>query len=568
MKRKLLSVLLVLGMTLSLAACGNNDEGNETETETEDGNDAGESETEDEGTAAGEAVDFSACIASEPETIDPSLNSSLDGATYIQHTFEGLMKFATTEEVGVEPEIVPGQAAAEPTVSEDGLVYTFQLRDDIFWSDGEPVTANDFVYSWRRIVDPATASDYSYILAMVVNASEIEKGEMAPTELGIKAVDEKTVEITLVTPTPYFLELCTFSCLVPLREDVVQGNDSWTFDNYIGNGKYKITAWEHDNFIEMDKNDQYYAPDEVKTNSIRWVLKDDVNAILADYKSGTVDFIKQFPTDELPSLLDDGTVKTAPQLATYAAVFNVEVEAFKDPRVRKAFSLAIDRNYICEQITQAGELPANAWVPPGEPNGDSGDFNEAKGGYYSIDPADYEKNCEEAKALLADAGFPDGEGFPVVNYLYNTDDRHQKIYEALAFMWQDVLGVTVTGSNQDWNVFLETRTTGDFEVCRHGWVADISDPINFLDMWTTGNGNNYAQFKSEEYDQLIADSFKEVDVNKRTEILHKAEDIILDQEAILAPIFFYKDPYALNPELKGASYTQLGYWHFWNIEKN
>jgi len=571
MKKKLLSVLLVLSMALSLAACGGNndnaDKNDNTGNETNEENAGTDDDAGADDTASGEGVTFTASLASEPETIDPGLNSASDASSYIQHAFEGLMKFTTSEEPGIEPELVPGQAAEEPTVSEDGLTYTFKLRDDIFWSDGEPVTANDFVYAWQRIVNPATASDYSYIIAMVENAQEIEKGEKDPSELGVSAPDDKTFEVKLVSPCAYFLQLCAFSSLMPLREDVVEGNDSWTFDNYIVNGKYVVTEWVHDDYILMEKNDKYYAPDEVKTESIKWVLKDDDNALLADYRSGALDFINQVPADEAPSLIQEGVLNTIPQLGTYAVVFNTEVDAFNDPNVRKAFSLAIDRNYICDSITQTNETPANAWVPTGVPNGESGDFNESKGGYYSVDAADYEKNCEEAKQLLADAGYPDGEGFPVVTYLYNTMDRHQKIYESLAYMWQEVLGVTVTGSNQDWNVFLESRTNGDFELARHGWIADVSDPINFLDMWTTGNGNNYAQWSNEEYDKLIADSFLEADVNKRAEILHQAEDLMLGEEHIIAPLYFYTEFYCLNPEIKGASHTQLGYWHFWNLEK-
>ncbi len=582
MKKKLVSLLLVACMAVSLAACGSNGgdnsgtKGSDNNAGTEDNNagseapeeegDAAEGENEGGSSSGASGNVITACIASEPETIDPSLNSSVDGATYIQHVFEGLMKFQPVEGQ-MEPEVVPGQAAEEPTVSEDGMTWTFKLRDDIVWSDGQPVTANDFVYSWQRIVDPATASDYNYIIDMVVNAPAIRDGQMDKSELGITAIDDKTLEIKLSSPCAYFRDLCAFSSLMPLRQDIVEGNDSWTFDNYIGNGKYVVSNWTHDDSIEMTVNDKYYAPDEIKNEGIIWKLMDDENAMLAEFNSGSLDFINSMPVDETARLLADGTMQVTPYLGTYTAVFNIEKAPFDDPLVRKAFSLAIDRNYICETVTQRGEQPASGWVPDGITNYAGGDFRADGGDYYSVDPADYEANCEEARRLLAEAGYPDGEGFPIVEYLYNTNDGHQKIYEALAYMWQEELGVTVNGSNQDWNVFLDTRSTGGFEVARHGWIADINDAVNFLDMWTTSqiDGNNYARWSNEEFDQLISGSVTEADAAARQEMLHKAEDIMME-DMIVAPIYFYVEPYCLSDRLTGASHTSLGYWFFWNLE--
>lgn len=577
MKKKIVSLLLAACMAVSLAACGGNGNNAASDGQNSGTEQGGAASDEGTGDAAGDAgtgdaaasggsTVITACIASEPETIDPSLNSSVDGATYIQHVFEGLMKYQAVDGQ-VEPEVIPGQAAEEPTVSEDELTWTFKLRDDIFWSDGQPVTANDFVYSWRRIVDPATASDYNYIIDMVENAVAIRNEEMEKDQLGITAVDDKTLEIKLTSPCAYFRELCAFSSLMPLREDVVEGNDSWTFENYMGNGKYVISNWTHDDVIEMTVNDKYYAQDEIKNTGINWKLMDDANAMLADFRSGSLDFINEVPVDETAALMAEGTLQITPYLGTYTAVFNIEKEPFNDPLVRQAFSLAIDRSYICETVTQRGEQPASGWVPSGITNYAGGDFREDGGDYYSVDPADYEANCEKARELLAQAGYPGGEGFPVVEYVYNTNDGHQKIYEALAYMWQQELGVTVNGSNQDWNVFLDTRSVGDFEVARHGWIADINDAINFLDMWTTSQigGNNYARWSNTEFDQLVADSVNEMDVAKRQEILHKAEDLMME-DMIVAPIYFYVEPYCVSERLTGPCHTSLGYWFLWNLE--
>ncbi len=561
--KKILALAMALCMTVGLTACGgnNNTTGNTTpaaNTPTTTAS-AGDS-TATPGARTATGLDLTACIASEPETIDPSLNSSVDGATYVMHVFEGLMKY---QKVGdTDSEIVYGQAESHE-VSDDGLVYTFHLRDDIYWSDGVPVTANDFVYGWQRLVDPNTASDYCYIIDMVKNSTKIQSGELQPSELGIVALDEKTVQITLESPCVYFMELGAFASLMPLRKDIVEGNDSWTFDpaTYVGNGCYKMTEWEHDSYIKMVPNEYYYDYSAMGPDSITWRLMDDANAMLAAWRNGEIDFINDMPVDEVQTLLADGTLKVLPQLGIYAVVYQVQNPPFDNPLVREALSLAIDRNYICENITQMGQLPATAWVPSGVGDGNGGDFREIGGEYYSVAKEDYEANCEKARQLLAEAGYPGGEGFPVISYLYNTSDNHKKIAEAVAYMWESELGIKTQLSNQDWNVFLQTREDGDFEAARHGWVADYNDSANFLELWTTGNSNNYAPWSNEEYDSLIAGAVTETDLAKRAEMLHQAEDIVMS-ENIAAPLYFYVDKYMLNDRVGNVYHTPMGYFFF------
>lgn len=516
-----------------------------------------------DGGSSDSGLNLSVCIASEPETIDPSLNSAMDAATYILHTFEGLMKFEPASD-GTSAEVKEGQAESYE-VSDDGMTYTFHLRDNIKWSDGEDVTANDFVYAWHRLVNPATASDYAAFINCVVNAEDIVAGTKDVSELGVEATDDKTFVVHLVAPTTYFISLCANAQLVPLREDIVEGNDSWTFDpsTYVCNGPYVMTEWNHDESIVMEKNDNYYDKDSITTSKITWKLMSDSNAMLAGYQSGELDMINQVPVDEVKTLLDDGTLKTLPMLGTYCAVFNTEKAPFDDPKVRLAFSLAIDRNYICNNVTQTGEVPATGWVPTGIDNGSGSDFRAEGGDYYSVSDSDYEANCQKAKELLAEAGYPDGKGFPVVEYLYNTSDAHQKIYEALENMWSTVLGVSVTGSNQDWNVFLSTRETGDFQIARHGWIADFNDAMNFLDMFTTSaiDGNNYARWSNSEYDKLISDATKEADSATRAKMLHQAEDLLMNDAAI-APLYFYVDKCCMKDDISGMYHTPLGYFFF------
>jgi len=422
--KKILALLVIISLVLTFAACG--------------------------GSQGMEELNL--CIASEPQTIDPALNSAVDGAIMINHMFEGLMKW---KDDGKGNAVITEGQAASYTISDDGLVYTFTLRDDAKWSDGKAVTAQDFVYSWQRLVDPKTAADYNYMIEMVVNAADIMAGKKAPSELGIKAIDEKTVEIKIIAKTPYFLEVCAFPATFPVRQDIIEAKgDQWTFDvaSYIGNGPYKMSEWVHNSYISMVKNENYYDVNNLGPASIKFSLMDDENAILAAFKSGELDFIESVPVDEIPTLLESGELKVVDYVGTYYATFNNKKAPFNNPKVREAFSLAIDRNYIVEKITRTGQVPAAGYVPAGildAKGAGNPDFREVGGAYYDVSKEAYEANCEKARELLAEAGYPEGKGFPMVEYLYNTNDNHKAIGEALQNMWQEQLGVKVTLSNQD-----------------------------------------------------------------------------------------------------------------------
>ena len=561
--KKLVSLALSSAMVLSLAACG----GSSTETtaaseaaETTAATEAAESteETTAADTASSDGFNLAVCLASEPQTIDPALNSAVDGAIMINHMFEGLVKWVDDGEGNAVT--APGQAESwEKVVNDDGTVtYTFTLRDGIKWSDGQPVTAGDFEYSWKRLANPETAADYCYMIDMVQGYAAVADGSADPDTLGVKAIDDKTLEITLSYDCPYFEEIMAFPATFPVRQDMVEGNDEWTYDvsTYVGNGPYKMAEWSHNAYILAEKNENYYDYENLGPDTIRFTLLDDANAMLAAYNSGELDFIENFPTDEMANYLASGEITVADYLGTYYVCFNTEDEVFSDPLVREAFSLAIDRNYIVENVSQAGEVPATAYVPSGVndaagPSGD--DFRTVGGEYYSVAAEDYEANCEKARELLAEAGYPNGEGFPTVEYTYNTDDKHKAIAEALQNMWQEVLGVTVTLSNQDWNVFLESRKQGDYQIARNGWIADYNDPCSFLDMWYTDGGNNDAQI-----DAAKATS----DPAERMTAFHAAEDILIGQDSVLAPIYFYTQPYMLADDIDGMYYTPLGYFFF------
>lgn len=584
--KKTLSLLLSLVFVVSLlAGCGN--PGTAPATPTPDANPETSGTPAPEGTpapSAGGPFEITLNIASEPQSIDPALNSAVDGAIMLGHMFEGLMKWKDSEVetpgsdgTCTNAELTEGQAESyEKVVNDDGTVtYTFKIRSDARWSDGKPVTAGDFVYSWQRLVTPETAADYNYMIDSVVNANEIMAGDMDPTELAVSAPDDSTFVVTLTSDLPYFLEVCAFPATFPVRQDVTTKedgtpNDQWTFDvaTYLCNGPYKLTAWNHNSEIVMEPNEQYYDAANLGPDKITFKLMDDQNAMLSGFNSGELDFIEDVPQAELPSLIASGDLKIVDYIGTYYVCYQTQKAPFDDPRVRQAFTLAVDRTFIVDKVTQAGQVPANGFVPAGvydaaDSTGD--DFRTVGGAYYSIEgDADYsyEANCEKARELLAEAGYPNGEGFPVVEYLYNTSDAHKAVAEALQNMWETELGVKVTLNNQEWAVFLQTRKDGNYSIARNGWIADYNDPMAFLDMWLTGGGNNDAQYANADYDAKIQEAKNTTDPAARMKLMHEAENIIMGQDWALNPLYFYTQKYMLSDRVGGMFYTPLGYFFF------
>jgi oligopeptide transport system substrate-binding protein len=557
MKKKLLCTLLASVMVLStmLTGCGNNtatDANNTTVEEsetvvTDDNSDSAETDEATEATETTGSKELAVVVGPEPDTIDPALNSAVDGGTLIVHAFEGLM----TLDENASP--VAGQAESWD-ISEDGLTYTFHLRDGLKWSDDSDLVASDFVYSWNRAIAPETAADYEYMFDCIEGYAE--------GELNVTAVDDKTLEVKLVTATPYFLELCAFPAYAPVKEDIVEADpDGWTLspETYVGNGPYKMASWDHNSQIVMVKNPNYWNAENVVADQITFKLMEDDSAQLAAYENGEVVMIDSVPNDEIPTLESRDDYHVVGQLGTYYISFNTQDEILSNPLVRKALTLAIDRTYIVEEIGQAGQEEAGAFVPIGLSDADPAkEFRAVGGDYY--DAYDYEANLELAKEALAEAGYPDGEGLPVIEYLYNEGTGHQLIGEALQNMWSKI-GVNVELTSQEWGTFLNTRKEGDYQIARNGWLGDYNDPISFLDMWVTGGGNNDAQWSNAEYDQLISDIKSTSDQSERMSKMHAAEDIIFD-EWMLCPIYYYTDIYMINSNVKGFYASKLGFKYF------
>jgi oligopeptide transport system substrate-binding protein len=468
--------------------------------------------------------------------------------------------------------IKPGQAEKyEKIINQDGTVdYKFTLRDNLKWSDGRPIIANDFVYTWRRALDPKTGSTSVYIFDMIKNEQEIVNGKLDKEQLGVKALDDKTFVVTLNYDCPYFIQVCCMIATMPVRKDVIESNgDTWSSnpDTLVCNGAFKLTEWVHNSYIMVEKNENYYDHDKIKLDGIKFVLMDDANSALASYKNNDLDYTQKLPVNEIVELKKDKEFFVQKSLGTYHICFQTQKPPFDNPLVRKAFSLAINREYITKNITRAEQAPAAGYIPIGFIDCDGNDFRLSGKKYFATSQKDYKADCIEAKKLLAQAGYENGKNFPTVEYTYNTNDEHKAVAEALQNMWQDVLGVKVTLSNQDWNTFLMTLKDGNYQLGRLTWCAGFTDPIILLENYLSDGANNKPKYLNKDYDNLIKQIKNMRDDKKRFELMHQAEDIIMN-DSVVAPIYFYTTPCMLKSNITGAYYTTIGNCLFMYCDKN
>lgn len=492
-------------------------------------------------------------LGAEPETIDPALNQAVDGGNVITACFEGLTRLDEKNSP------VPG-VAEKWDVSKDGLTYTFHLRKNAKWSDGQSVTAKDFDYAWKRALNPDTEAAYAYQLFYIKNAENYYGKKAAEGDIGIKVVDDYTFVVTLVAPTPYFLELCAFATYMPVRKDIVDKEPkTWATkpETYIGNGPFRMTSYKMKDALEFEKNPNYWNAKTIKLSKMTWVIVVEASSYVVSFEKGEIDLIESPPAADIQRLTEKGLFKIEPYIGTYAVCFNTQKAPFNDARVRRAFNLAIDRQPIIDAVLKAGQKPAIAFVPFGVSDAKPGEDFRTKGGNYFKPEGD----LAEAKKLLADAGYPDGVGFPKVTYLYNTSQAHKKIGEALQDMWKKKLGVDVQLQNQDWAVFQKNRQDGNYDFARYGWIGDYMDPMTFLDLWMKGSGNNDCKFDNSEYDSYLNKAKVEPDSVKRMEYMHKAEDILM-KEMPLAPLYFYVSTICEQPYVKGIHKTPLGTIYF------
>ncbi|MDD4323671.1 MAG: peptide ABC transporter substrate-binding protein [Eubacteriales bacterium] len=614
--KKILALLLVLALALSIVACTGTDDpvvtdpqGTEAPTDapgTDKPTEPGEEPTEpvEPGTSL-----IAVSLSSEPDTLDPALNSAVDGATLIVHLFSGLAKWSVDAEGNYV--IVPDAAEelVDGVLNDDGTVtYTYTLRDGMIWSDGEPVTAENFEFAWKRASSVELGADYGYMFEVIDGFGE---------EINVTATDEKTLEVTLANAVPYWNELLAFPTYFPVREDVV-ADETWATDpsTYVSNGPYTMSGWDHNSLITLQKNPDYIDADEVTMDTIEFYLSDDSNNMLANFKSGAWQLIDDVPTNEISSLKEEYPDEffIQGQIGTYYVCWNVNanilpagsdltgVEAeMAQAEIRNAISLLFDRNYIVEEIAQGGQIPASSFVSMGLSDADGSEFYLNAGssddyhGYYNTDPseevmdANYNAAIEVLKKYYTfDEATQQFTDVPTLDYLYNTSEGHKAIGEYLQSALAGV-GINMTMENQEWATFLNTRKEGNYTVARNGWIADYNDPITLLDLWTSASGNNDVQFGkdahadvaaydidlteygldvvveggtwAETYDVIIAAVKASTDDAQRYGLMHAAEDLLMSTGAV-TPIYYYTDLYMLSDSVSGFFSIPLGYKYF------
>ncbi|MBO4693896.1 MAG: peptide ABC transporter substrate-binding protein [Clostridia bacterium] len=533
--KKILALLLALTMVFALAACGG------------------------DGKEKASASEITVQIGPNPETLDPALNSAVDGGNMLITLFETLLI------IDEDNQVKPGQAE-KWDVSDDGRTWTFTMRDDLKWSDGSKLDAKDFEYTIKRICDPETAAPYGEtVVGMIDGYPEVDK-------LNVKASDDgKTLTIVLSYPCSYFDKIVAFGTMSPVQKATIEANgDKWATkpETYVCNGPYMIDSWTPGERIVCKKNPNYnggWDKEKIVTDKINFLLLEDSSAAYAAYTSGEALMVKDVPTEEIPGLKkaeDGGDFYVDTILGTYYLNLNCDKKPFNDVNVRKALNLAIDRDYIANTIMQGTYTPAYNFVGPGVVDNEGMFFDNAvkdNDGKTYISK-DYEENKKAAKEALAEAGYPDGKGFPTITYSTNDSGYHVAVAEYLQQVYKDVLGITMNIDKVEWSSFTPQRREGNYEVARNGWVMDYNDASNMIELLYSTNGNNDGKYKNAKFDKAIDDS-KVADNAEHFKALHEAEKIMMEDYANI-PVAYYNDFWLQSPSLKGTWHSPYGYWYF------
>ena len=466
----------------------------------------------------------------EPASLDPHIATGVPEHHIMSSVMEGLV---LKDRKSLEPR--PGVAESW-TISDDGRIYTFKLRDDARWSNGDPHIANDYVWSWWRALQPALGNQYAYMLFPIKNAKRYYDRETEDFgDVGVKALDQRTLQVTLTNPTPYFLQLLDHYSLFPVHQATIEkfGNADqrgtrWSYEgNLVSNGPFKLDEWKINRHITVTRNLHYWDNDNVALNGI--VFKPVENTVTEErmFRAGQLHVTSSVPADKISTYRKSNSteLKIAPYLGTYFYRLNIKTPQLQDRRVRRALGMAIDREKLVENITKGGQIPAYTMTPPGTM------------GYYPKSTLAFDP--EGAKNLLSEAGYPNGEGFPTIEILYNTNEGHRKIAVALQEMWKDYLNIDIKLLNQEWKVYLATESAGDYQISRGGWIGDYVDPNNFLDMFLCGGGNNRTGWCNEEYDRLILEvAPSQSSHEERLAVFQQAETMLLDDMPII-PVYTY-----------------------------
>jgi len=476
----------------------------------------------------------------EPEDLDPHVVTGLPEYRILMGLFEGL----TAYEPGTMA-IVPG-VAERWEISGDGRQYRFYLRENARWSDGQAVTAHDFEYAWRRVLSPKLGNRYTYLYDDIRNATAFHAGQVSWSEVGVRAETDRVLTVQLSQPAPYFLGLMTHNTFFPVSRVTIeaygamdQRGTAWTKPgNVVSNGPFALHAWRNASHLELRPNPHYWDRSAVKLNAVRYLPIESVDTEERAFRNGQLHVTSTVPAHLIPTLRarQAPELQLAPFLAIYYYELNVAKPPLNDPRVRRALSLALDRRALVERVTQGNETPAYSFIQAGALDGQEGPV--------------FTEDITEARRLLAEAGFPEGKGFPSLEILYNTQEAHRAIAEALQQMWQRNLGVQLRLTNQEWQVYLVNRRQQNFALARAGWVASYQDATVFSNLLLSDSGNNHTGWKNQEYDRVALAARNALDPKKRIQLFHQA-NAILNEEMPVIPLYFYTSKYLLHPSVKG-----------------
>ncbi|MGE7272156.1 peptide ABC transporter substrate-binding protein [Brevibacillus panacihumi] len=486
---------------------------------------------------AGEKL-FRINIGSEPRTADPGLADDSTSILVVSSLFDGLTRKG-------EDDKIHNAVAEKIDISEDGLQYTFHLRDSK-WSNGDPVTAHDFEFAWKRALDPVFASNYAYHFYYLKNGEAYNSGKAKAEDVGVKVIDDKTLEVQLENPAPFFLELTAFATYYPVHKKTAMENPNWAMEanTHIGNGPYNLKKWEHKSAIQFVKNDHYWDKDNVKVDRIDVTMIEDNNTAYSMFENGELDWagapLIALPPDAIPILKESGKLQSKPSASTYFYSFNIEKPPFNNVKIRKAFSYAIDRKMIVENIMQTGQTPALGFLPP--------TMSVKPDGYFQ------DHDTQRAKQLLEEGMKELGiSKLPPITVIFNTSDGHKKIAEAIQDQWKKTLGADVKISNLEFKVFLDTVDETNYQVARRGWGGDFNDPINFMEIFREKKGNNNTNWENAKYNELLVQVSKETDPQKRKQLFGEAEQILMDEMPV-APIYFYTESWLQGENVANGIY--------------
>ena len=492
-------------------------------------------------------------IGAVPFSMDPQLSTDIPGSKVLRHLHTGLTILDRNGQ--------PGPGLAERWEhNEDFSVWTFHLRENAKWSNGEPLTAHDFLPSYERILDPNTAAQYSYNVRNFIKGGQAFFDARGEGELGVTAIDDHTLQIELEGPKEILDQLVAHPSWYPVYIPVIEENGEVWINNpetYIGSGPFRMAEIRSGDRFILEKNPHYFNADDVWFERAVFHMIEDGNTEIAAFERGELDLTEAVPLSELDELREKAEFYTSPWLGTYYLTFNLTRAPMNDVAMRRALSLSIPRTLITERVTGRGEVPATGFVPPGIPLADGTDFRELSRDF--IDNSDQEANFEEARRILAEAGYGDGKPMPRIELLYNNEaEEHAKIAQLLQNVWRNELGLEANLKAVEFKVRQALGQNQDFDVMRAGWIGDYMDPITFMDILISESENNDGRMENERYDELIELARKEIDRRKAFEYMAEAEAILMDEEVAVAPIYYYADPIMARTDIVGWYRNALG----------